>query len=218
MRGSNLVSVETTNATSIRLISLLSVRLGSFDTLRTIFSAGAVLTAPMFEWVQQAFGSRIHIASGTGGTDICGGCEFITYYTFCQSNALGSSFCSSIASYICWRLASSLIFCDDADLNPRPELQAKSLGMAVEIFDTDGKNIEDTGVPGELVVTRPHPSLPAGFWGDECDKKYKEAYFEMYPGTSSATGSCSPSYQMHRWQVYGVRAISSSRTPRPKVL
>ena len=89
--------------------------------------------------------------------------------------------------------------------------------MAVEIFDTDGKNVEDTGVPGELVVTRPHPSLPVGFWGDKGDERYKKAYFDMYAGALCITGSYSPSYQMHRWQVYGVRAISSSKIPRPKV-
>lgn len=54
--------------------------------------------------------------------------------------------------------------------------------MAVEIFDVDGKNIEDTGMPGELVCTRPHPSMPVRFWGDDNDEKYRKAYFDTYPG------------------------------------
>lgn len=62
------------------------------------------------------------------------------------------------------------------------ELQAKSLGMGIEIFDPNGKNIEETGVPGELVCTRPHPSMPIGFWGDVKDEKYRKTYFETYPG------------------------------------
>lgn len=54
--------------------------------------------------------------------------------------------------------------------------------MKVEIFDPNGRNIEDTGEPGELVCTRPHPSLPIYFWGDEGDKKLRAAYFDTYPG------------------------------------
>lgn len=65
------------------------------------------------------------------------------------------------------------------------ELQGKSLGMAVELFDPMGKNIENTGQPGELVITRPHPSIPVCFWGDESGKKFRQAYYDMYPGTFS---------------------------------
>ncbi len=54
--------------------------------------------------------------------------------------------------------------------------------MAVEIFDHKGKNIEDTGMPGELVCTRAHPSMPVCFWGDKNDEKYHKAYFDTYPG------------------------------------
>jgi len=53
----------------------------------------------------------------------------------------------------------------------------------VEVFDQDGKNIEHTGEPGEMVCTRPHPSLPVKFWGDTPDgKKLRETYFSFYPG------------------------------------
>jgi acetoacetyl-CoA synthetase len=62
------------------------------------------------------------------------------------------------------------------------EIQVKDLGMKVEVFDPDGNNIEHTGQPGELVCTRPHPSLPLAFWGDDSGKKLREAYFSMYPG------------------------------------
>ncbi|KAF8520415.1 acetoacetate-CoA ligase [Hysterangium stoloniferum] len=62
------------------------------------------------------------------------------------------------------------------------EIQGKCLGMKVEVFDPEGRNIEDTGMPGELVCTRAHPSLPLYFWGDEDGKKYKSAYFSTYPG------------------------------------
>ncbi|KAL0956816.1 hypothetical protein HGRIS_002928 [Hohenbuehelia grisea] len=62
------------------------------------------------------------------------------------------------------------------------ETQCKALGMKVEVFDPHGNNIEDTGEPGELVCTRPHPSLPLMFWGDENGEKLHSAYFDMYPG------------------------------------
>ncbi|KAJ6594379.1 acetoacetyl-CoA synthetase [Mycena capillaripes] len=62
------------------------------------------------------------------------------------------------------------------------EIQCKSLGMKVEVFDLEGNNIEDTGVAGEMVCTRPHPSLPVQFWGDKSGAKFRDAYYSMYPG------------------------------------
>jgi len=62
------------------------------------------------------------------------------------------------------------------------ELQGKCLGMAVEVFDPAGNNIESTGQPGELVITRPHPSIPIYFWGDESGEKFRKAYYDTYPG------------------------------------
>ncbi|KAF8518775.1 acetoacetate-CoA ligase [Gautieria morchelliformis] len=62
------------------------------------------------------------------------------------------------------------------------EMQAKALGMKVEVFDPEGRNIEHTGTPGELVCTRAHPSLPLYFWNDKDGKKFQSAYFSVYPG------------------------------------
>ncbi|KAK0213121.1 acetoacetyl-CoA synthetase [Desarmillaria ectypa] len=63
------------------------------------------------------------------------------------------------------------------------ELKAKALGMKVEVFDPEGNNIEHTSEPGELVCTRPHPTIPLFFWGDTPDgKKLRETYFSTYPG------------------------------------
>ncbi|KAG6900780.1 hypothetical protein C0993_002204 [Termitomyces sp. T159_Od127] len=103
--------------------------IGSFEALRVMSVTGAVLTPPLFEWTQKAFGeNRIHLISTSGGTD------------------------------------------------------CKSLGMKVEVFDPSGENVEHTGTPGELVCTRPHPSLPLYFWGDYSGEKIRDAYFNMYPG------------------------------------
>jgi acetoacetyl-CoA synthetase len=61
----------------------------------------------------------------------------------------------------------------------RGEIQAKGLGMAVEVFDDAGKSLR--GEKGELVCTRPFPSMPLGFWNDPDGAKYRAAYFEKYP-------------------------------------
>ncbi|KAJ6625754.1 acetoacetate-CoA ligase [Mycena sp. CBHHK59/15] len=62
------------------------------------------------------------------------------------------------------------------------ETQCKSLGMKIEVFDPAGNNIEHTGVAGEMVCTRPHPSLPTRFWGDESGAMLRKAYYSMYLG------------------------------------
>ena len=60
------------------------------------------------------------------------------------------------------------------------ELQARALGAAVESWDPDGKPL--IGEVGELVITEPMPSMPIYFWNDEDGSRYREAYFDTYPG------------------------------------
>ncbi len=60
------------------------------------------------------------------------------------------------------------------------ELQARSLGASVEAWDPDGKPL--IGEVGELVITRPMPSMPVFFWGDESGERYRDSYFSVYPG------------------------------------
>jgi acetoacetyl-CoA synthetase len=62
----------------------------------------------------------------------------------------------------------------------RGELQARSLGCAVESWDEDGQ--PQIGQVGELVITEPMPSMPIYFWGDEDGSRYRESYFAMWPG------------------------------------
>jgi acetoacetyl-CoA synthetase len=62
----------------------------------------------------------------------------------------------------------------------RGELQARGLGMAVEVYDPEGRPLR--GTPGELVCTRPFPSMPVSFWNDADGAKYRAAYFDVYPG------------------------------------
>jgi len=60
------------------------------------------------------------------------------------------------------------------------ELQMRGLGMAVDIYGVDGTPIR--GAEGELVCTRPFPSMPVAFWDDPNGSRYHAAYFDMYPG------------------------------------
>jgi len=62
----------------------------------------------------------------------------------------------------------------------RGEIQAPGLGMAVEVWDEAGGRV--IGEPGELVCTRPFPSMPVGFWNDPTGERYSAAYFEHFPG------------------------------------
>ena len=61
----------------------------------------------------------------------------------------------------------------------RGELQTRGLGMAVEVFDEGGHPTR--GEEGELVCTRPFPSMPVTFWDDPEGAKYRAAYFEVFP-------------------------------------
>jgi acetoacetyl-CoA synthetase len=62
----------------------------------------------------------------------------------------------------------------------RGEIQARALGAAVEAWNEDGEPVVEE--VGELVVTEPMPSMPLYLWGDEDGSRYRESYFEMFPG------------------------------------
>ncbi len=61
----------------------------------------------------------------------------------------------------------------------RGELQTRGLGMAVEVVDAEGRPCRERD--GELVCTRPFPSMPVAFWDDPEGAKYRAAYFDLFP-------------------------------------
>ncbi|MDP2196065.1 MAG: acetoacetate--CoA ligase, partial [Rhodocyclaceae bacterium] len=61
----------------------------------------------------------------------------------------------------------------------RGEIQCAGLGMAVEVVDENARPV--VGEKGELVCTKPFPSMPVGFWNDADGAKYRAAYFERFP-------------------------------------
>jgi acetoacetyl-CoA synthetase len=76
------------------------------------------------------------------------------------------------------------------------EISGPCLGVDAKAFDEKGNPIVDE--LGELVITAPMPSMPVGFWGDDDGSRYRETYFDTYPGIwrhgdwirFSSTGSC----------------------------
>jgi acetoacetyl-CoA synthetase len=60
------------------------------------------------------------------------------------------------------------------------EMQCRCLGAAVQAYSEDGRALMDE--VGELVCTQPMPSMPLYFWNDEGGRRYRDSYFDMYPG------------------------------------
>jgi acetoacetyl-CoA synthetase len=61
------------------------------------------------------------------------------------------------------------------------EISCRHLGCAIEAFSPDGRPLVND--QGELVITRPMPSMPVAFWNDKDGSRYRAAYFEDFPGT-----------------------------------
>jgi len=59
-------------------------------------------------------------------------------------------------------------------------ISGRCLGALVEAYDAAGQPV--TGEVGELVITRPMPSMPVGFWNDPGGERYRASYFADYPG------------------------------------
>jgi acetoacetyl-CoA synthetase len=76
------------------------------------------------------------------------------------------------------------------------EISCRHLGCAVEAFSPSGQPL--AGSEGELVITKPMPSMPVGFWNDPDGERYRAAYFDEFPGvwrhgdwiTFTERGSC----------------------------
>jgi acetoacetyl-CoA synthetase len=59
-------------------------------------------------------------------------------------------------------------------------MQRRCLGAKVEVFDEAGRSLFDE--VGELVCSAPMPSMPLYFWNDTGDRRYRDSYFDVYPG------------------------------------
>jgi acetoacetyl-CoA synthetase len=62
----------------------------------------------------------------------------------------------------------------------RGEIAGRCLAVDSAAYDPDGRDV--VGELGELVIRQPMPSMPVGFWNDPGDERYRDAYFDLYPG------------------------------------
>ena len=121
--------------------------------LRTICSTGSPLSPESFDYIYQKIKADVQLASMSGGTDLM------------------ACFIGGAPTLPVWR----------------GEIQAPMLAMAVDIFDENAKSLyanlqSDQTIQGELVCTRPFPTMPIAFHNDPDNKRYKAAYFDFFPG------------------------------------
>ena len=143
-----LLGVSAKYIDSVNKAGVRPVDTHDLSALRTVCSTGSPLSDEAFRWVYEAVAPDVHLASISGGTDLCG----------------------------------CFVGGDPARPVYVGEIQGPALGMAVQVFSADGKLVTEPGVKGELVCTRPFPSVPVGFWGDDDGSKFSAAYFERFPG------------------------------------
>jgi acetoacetyl-CoA synthetase len=115
--------------------------------LRTICSTGSPLSHEGFAWIYQAVKADVHLASISGGTDLCG----------------------------------CLVGGDPTAPVHAGEIQARMLGMAIEVLDDAGSPL-GPNQKGELACLLPFPSMPLEFWHDPDGSRYRAAYFDRFPG------------------------------------
>lgn len=131
--------------------NIIPKEVADLSSLISVTSTGSVLPDQLFEWFyDKAFGPNVQLNNISGGTDLAG--------CFGTSNPL-------LPVYV-------------------GGCQCLSLGIAVEVYDQKvegGKGIKGTpvedGVPGELVATKPFPTMPITFLGENGMQKYFDSYF-----------------------------------------
>lgn len=125
-----------------------------FEKLRAMLSTGSPLAAESFDFVYEDIKADIHLASISGGTDICG--------CFVGGNPLSGVRRGEIQGPF---LGQAMDVYDETGSSLAP-------GKDAESKDGEGK--------GELVCTVPFPSMPVSFWKDEDGSRYRAAYFERF--------------------------------------
>ncbi|HVV89298.1 MAG TPA: acetoacetate--CoA ligase [Solirubrobacterales bacterium] len=143
--------------------------------ITTFGTSAAYVSACMKAGVEPAAGrdlSRLRAVGSTGSPLAPEGFDWIYEHlgsdTWLFSTSGGTDVCSSFVTGV----PTLPVY--------RGELQAKAPGVDVQSWDPDGR--PHVGEVGELVVTQPMPSMPLFLWGDEDGSRYRESYFEMYPG------------------------------------
>ncbi|MFL6240019.1 MAG: acetoacetate--CoA ligase [Actinomycetes bacterium] len=120
--------------------------IADLTALKSLGSTGAPLSPEGFRWVYDNVKADLHLASVSGGTDVC------------TAFVLGLPTLPVRAG----------------------EIQTRALGCAMTTYDASGREVTDE--VGELVVTKPMPSMPIRFWGDDDGSRLTASYFADFPG------------------------------------
>lgn len=138
----------------------------ALDNLRLVISAGSPLSSEISRWFRGIFPNRVGLFSGSGGTDLVGGSKYILVD---RHHGHGLTLLIVISG-------NCLSVIHDG------ELASPQLGMKVEVWDLEGRNVDQAGEKGDLVITTPFFSMPITFYGDGGLEKYYKAYFDKFPG------------------------------------
>lgn len=126
--------------------------------LRAVLTTGSPLAAEQFDYVYRAIAPQVAGPDGTTVGDV-----------HLASISGGTDIISCFVLGVPWLPVH------------RGEIQARGLGMAVEVWNDDGQPV--VGERGELVCAKSFPSMPIGFWNDPDGARYRAAYFERFPNT-----------------------------------
>lgn len=83
----------------------------------------------------------------------------------------------------------------------RGEIQCAGLGMAMDAYDDNGQPVA-VGEKGEMVCTKPFPSMPVGFWNDTDGSRYRSAYFNRFDNIW-CHGDWVEKTDRHGWIIHG---------------
>ena len=140
----NIFGTSAKYIDSVRKTGWMPKDTHTLKNLNTIMSTGSPLSAENFDFIYGGVKSDVHLASISGGTDICG--------CFVGGNPLSSV----------WR----------------GEIQGPMIGMSMDVLDDNARPVREE--KGEMVCTKPFPSMPVMFWNDGDGQKYHNAYFARF--------------------------------------
>ncbi|MFI9310416.1 acetoacetate--CoA ligase [Streptomyces triculaminicus] len=150
--GATLFGTSAAYVMACRKAGVHPARDFDLSTVRCVATTGSPLPPDGFRWIHDAFHE-----DGEDGRDM-----------WIASVSGGTDVCSCFAGAV----PTLPVYIG--------ELQAPCLGTDLQAWDAHGKPVTDE--VGELVVTNPMPSMPVRFWNDPDGSRYRESYFEMFPG------------------------------------
>lgn len=137
----------------------------NLGALQIVQTTGSPLSPELYHWFYETIPKSVALFSTSGGTDLVA-----------ASKKAPERFCPSTS------LTLQVITPSPISTIYPGEIAGASLGMKVEIWDSNRHDISTRGGEGDLVITKPFFSMPLTFWGVDGQEKYRKAYFDDFPG------------------------------------